>query len=170
MNLALHTLSDEKPSPVLNINFNSSGSLFATATTDGWVVYGTEPLRIISKRGILPRLLSLQAKLTGHILNTEFPNASLRFVLPLAQTNILFLVGGPPSPLYSPNKVVIWDDQLGKPVAELEFREEIKGLTARRDRLVVVLRRRVVIFVLGEGGLGIWREGVYATTDNLRGK
>lgn len=56
MNLPLHTLADEAPSPILNITFNSSGSLFATATTDGWVVYGTEPLRIISKRGEMSQL------------------------------------------------------------------------------------------------------------------
>lgn len=90
-------------------------------------------------------------------------------MLPLELSNLLFLVGGPPSPLYSPNKVVVWDDQQGQAIAELEFREEIKGLAVRRDRLIVVLRRRVVIFVLGKGDLGIWREGVYATTDNPRG-
>lgn len=81
----------------------------------------------------------------------------------------MFLVGGPPSPIYSPNKVVVWDDQQGTAIAELEFREEIRGLAARRDRLIVVLRKRVLIFVLGKGDLGIWREGVYATLDNKRG-
>lgn len=97
------------------------------------------------------------------------PNASLRLVLPLERSNLLFLVGGPPSPLYPPNKVILWDARTEARVAELEFREDVRGLRARRDRLVVVLRRRVVVFVLGEGDAGIWREGAYETCDNPRG-
>ncbi|KAK4702982.1 hypothetical protein P7C70_g3229, partial [Phenoliferia sp. Uapishka_3] len=151
MNLPTHLLSDSPLSPITNVTFSTEpSSLFATATTEGWVVYGVNPLRVISRR--------------------EFPNSSLRIVLPLAQTNLLFLVGGPPSPLYPPNKVLFWDDKLGKTVAELEFREDVRGLAARRDRLVVVLRRRVLIYVLGEGATGIWREGVYPTTDNPTGE
>lgn len=100
----------------------------------------------------------------------EFPNGSLRIVLPLEQTNIVLLVGGPPSPLFPPNKVLFWDDARARTVAELEFSEDVRGLAARRDRLVVVLRRRVVIFVLGRGSIGIWREGSYETTNNPKGK
>lgn len=107
-------------------------------------------------------------------------SGSLRFVLPLERTNILFLVGGPPSPLYPPNKVVLWDDERSRAVAELEFAEEVRGLAARRDRLVVVLRRRVVVFVLGGSGkrtgvsrgrtVDLWREGTYETTSNPKGE
>jgi hypothetical protein len=107
--------------------------------------------------------------LTGHVARAEFRNSSLKFVLPLARSNLLFLVGGPPSPLFPPNKVLFWDEKLGRTVAELEFREDVRGIAARRDRLVVVLKRRVLIFVLGSGGLGVWREGVYETTDNPKG-
>ena len=89
--------------------------------------------------------------------------------MPLEQSNIVFLVGGPPSPLYPPNKVIIWDDKLRKVVSELEFREDVRGVAARRDRLVVALHRRVVVFALAEGPLGIWREGLYATASNPKG-
>lgn len=58
---------------------------------------------------------------------------------------------------------------MGTTVVELEFDEEVRGLAARRDRLVVVLRRRVIVYVLGKGGIGVWREGVYTTTDNPHG-
>ncbi|BGP21803.1 Phosphatidylinositol 3,5-bisphosphate-binding protein [Rhodotorula toruloides] len=137
LHLPAHTLSDEEPSPVTAVHLNSDGSLFATSTTRGWVVYRTNPLEVI--------------------------------VLPLERTNLLFLVGGPPSPIYPPNKVVFWDDKAKQAIAELEFREEVLGLAARRDRLVVALKRRVLVFVLGEGATGIWREGAYETTENPKG-
>lgn len=167
LKLPAHQLSDAPQSDIVGITFNASSSLFATSTSEGWVIYRTEPLAVISRRG--EQLPSLARSTYSRSGTAEFPNSSLRFVLPLAQTNLLFLVGGPPCPLYPPNKVLFWDDKLGKTVAELEFREDVRGLVARRDRLVVVLRRRVIVFVLGKGGMGVWREGVYQTTDNLNG-
>ncbi|GAA5955019.1 hypothetical protein JCM21900_002762 [Sporobolomyces salmonicolor] len=149
LHLPAHSLSDEQRSNVTGVHLNSSSSLFATSTTEGWVVYRTNPLEVVTRR--------------------DLPNSSLRIVLPLERTNLLFLVGGPPSPLYPPNKVLVWDDKLGTAVAALEFREDVRGLAARRDRLVVALRRRVILFVLGKGETGIWREGGYETCDNPKG-
>ncbi|GAA5892737.1 hypothetical protein JCM5296_004009 [Sporobolomyces johnsonii] len=149
LHLPAHSLSDEQRSNVTGVHLNSSSSLFATSTTEGWVVYRTNPLEVVTRR--------------------DLPNSSLRIVLPLERSNLLFLVGGPPSPLYPPNKVLVWDDKLGTAVAALEFREDVRGLAARRDRLVVALRRRVIIFVLGKGETGIWREGGYETCDNPKG-
>ncbi|GAA5890251.1 hypothetical protein JCM8208_002752 [Rhodotorula glutinis] len=149
LHLPAHSLQDAPPSPITGVHLNADGSAFATSTTEGWVVYRTQPLEVLTRR--------------------DLPDASLRIVLPLSRSNLLFLVGGPPSPLYPPNKVILWDARAQAPVAELEFREDVRGLRARRDRLVVVLRRRVVLFVLGEGDAGIWREGAYETCDNPRG-
>lgn len=104
------------------------------------------------------------------IRSADFPDASLRIVLPLYSTNILFLVGGPPSPLYPPNKVVVWDDKQARVVAELEFCEDVRGVLARRDRLVVVLKKRVIIYVIAQGSAGLWREGVYVTGENPLGE
>lgn len=104
------------------------------------------------------------------LCGVELPNASLRIVLPLLSTNIVLLVGGPPSPLYPPNKVVLWDHHQRRVVSQLEFGEEVRALAARRDRLVVVLNRRVILFVLGNGQHGIWREGTYHTTPNPSGQ
>lgn len=89
---------------------------------------------------------------------------------PVAKSNIVLLVGGPPTPAFAENKVVIWDDATGQIVAELEFDDKVRGLAARRDRLAVALRRRVVVFVLGQGPNGLWREGTYETYDNPLGK
>ncbi|EGG04765.1 uncharacterized protein MELLADRAFT_27382, partial [Melampsora larici-populina 98AG31] len=101
---------------------------FATANTEGWTIYGIHPLRIIQKHTI--------------------PNASLKFVLPIHRSNIIFLVGGPPSPLYSPNKVIIYDISISKPISSIEFSSQVLGLTARRDKLIVVLLNRLILLNL----------------------
>ena len=82
-------------------------------------------------------------------------------------SSLLFLVGGGPSPLYPPNKVIVWDDALGREVAELEFREKVRGITCRRGWLIVAMRRRVVAFEVGET---ITRYREWDTGDNVRGK
>ena len=87
-------------------------------------------------------------------------------MVPLHTSSMLFLVGGGRSPLYPPNKVVLWDDALGKEVAELEFREKVRGLACRRGWFAVALRRRVVVFKLGES---VSRFGEWDTCDNPRG-
>lgn len=87
-------------------------------------------------------------------------------ITPLHSTSLLFLVGGGRSPRYPPNKVVFWDDAIGKEVAELEFRERIRGLACRRELLAVALRRRVVAFKFTNT---IERIGEWDTSDNERG-
>lgn len=87
--------------------------------------------------------------------------------MPLHRTNLLFLVGGPPSPLYSPNKVVVYSLVKKTSIAVLEFRSTVLGICARLDRLVVVLAKRVVLFAISQGA--ITREGAYDTAGNLRG-
>ena len=88
-------------------------------------------------------------------------------ILPLHTTSLMFLLGGGRSPLYPPNKVIIWDDILGKEVAELEFRERVRGMGCRRGWLIVALRRRVVAFRFGER-LQRWKE--WDTCDNQNGE
>ena len=90
-------------------------------------------------------------------------------VVPLHTSSLLFLVGGGRSPLYPPNKVVFWDDLLGAEVAELEFRERVRGVTCGRGWLVVALRRRVVIFQLCKEDPQIRRHSEYDTCENLKG-
>lgn len=97
----------------------------------------------------------------------ELTGGTLAAAFPLHTTNLLFLLGGGRSPLYPPNKVIVWDDALGKEVAELEFRERVRGLTCRRGWLAVALRRRVVVFQVGEE---FKRHAEWDTCDNPRGE
>lgn len=89
---------------------------------------------------------------------------------PLHTTSLLFFVGGGRSPLYPPNKVIFWDEAQGEEIAELEFRERVRGLACRRGWLVVALRRRAVAFKFDSenGRPERWKE--WDTCDNPRGK
>lgn len=121
-------------------------------------------------------------------------NIPLRFALPLYSSNLVVLVAAKQissstsssskrssiptnsnsssryASLFGPNKAVIWDDEKQKPVSQLDFNEDIVGVAARLDRLVIVLCSRVVVFGLGQGSVGVFREGCYQTCDNPRGR
>jgi WD repeat-containing protein 45 len=97
---------------------------------------------------------------------TELTGGTLSTVVPLHTSSLLFLIGGGRSPLYAPNKVILWDDAVGAEVAELEFRERVRGLACRRGWLAVALRRRVVLFEVGHQ---VSRSAEWDTSDNPRG-
>jgi hypothetical protein len=99
----------------------------------------------------------------------DTPNGSLSLVLPYYDTDLLFLVGGPPSPLYAPNKVVLYSLSSSQAIASIEFASLVSGIAVRRDRLVVVLLDKVVLFALPLGPSAIYREGAYETCANPKG-
>jgi WD repeat-containing protein 45 len=96
----------------------------------------------------------------------EITGGTLSAVVPMHTSSLLFLIGGGRSPRYPPNKVILWDEAIGREVAELEFRERVRGLACRRGWLAVSLRRRVVVFEIKET---ITRFGEWDTCDNPRG-
>ncbi|GAA94674.1 uncharacterized protein L969DRAFT_24078 [Mixia osmundae IAM 14324] len=152
MQLPPHQLHAPVRSNIVQVSVNQDGSLFTTAELSGWSVWQTSPLQLISRR--------------------DFPQGSLKLVVPLHRTNLIWLVGGPPSPLYSPNKVIIYDDNQARPILAFEFSETVRAVQVRRDRFVVVLRRRVILFafnVISGKTIDVWREGVYPTIDNPQG-
>ncbi|KAH9472049.1 hypothetical protein MJO29_002166 [Puccinia striiformis f. sp. tritici] len=126
---------------------------FATANSEGWNIYRNYPLQVIDKKII--------------------PNGSLKIVMPLHRTNLIYLVGGPPSALYSSNKVIIYDLSKSKPIMSIEFSSPVLGLTGRLDKLVVVLLERVIIFEVNdrceEGDQCLREEGEYHTCPNPKG-
>lgn len=168
MNLARHSISATKPIQIFDAKFDPECKIFTASTPAGFAVYDTWPLKLIRKRGKYTLSTLTIGRLTcirchGFV---ELVGGTLSAVLPLQTTNILFLLGGGRSPLYPPNKVIIWDDALGKEVAELEFRERVRGLACRRGWLAVSLRRRVCVFEIGES---VKRYGEWDTCDNPGG-
>ncbi|KAJ7068158.1 SVP1-like protein 2 [Mycena amicta] len=146
MNLARQSISSTRPVNIYHVGLDADCSIFTAATPAGFAVYRTCPLALVRKR-----------ELTG---------GTLAAAVPLHASSLVFLLGGGHSPLYPPNKVVLWDDALGSEVAELEFRERVRGLACRRGWLAVALRRRVVVFELGEQ---VARYAEWDTWDNPKG-
>ncbi|KAF7332133.1 WD-REPEATS-REGION domain-containing protein [Mycena kentingensis (nom. inval.)] len=146
MNFTRAHISSAKPANLYDVSLDADCAIFTTSTPQGFAVYRTCPLALVRKR-----------ELTG---------GTLASAVPLHSSSLVFLLGGGHSPLYPPNKVVFWDDILGSEVAELEFRERVRGLACRRGWLAVALRRRVVVFELGEQ---VSRYAEWDTWDNPRG-
>lgn len=146
MNLARHSITQTNPVQIFNTQFDADCQIFTTVTPVGFAVYQAWPLKLLRKR--------------------EFSGGTLAAAVPCHTSSLLFLLGGGRSPLYPPNKVILWDDSAGAEVAELEFREKVGGLACRRGWLAVALRRRVVVFEVHET---VVRRGEYDTCDNPRG-
>lgn len=100
------------------------------------------------------------------MFDAEITGGTLSAAVPMHTSSLIFLVGGGRSPRYPPNKVVFWDDAQRKEVAELEFRERVRGLACRRGWLAVALRRRVAVFQVN-GSISRYDE--WDTCDNPRG-
>ncbi|KAG8704465.1 hypothetical protein FRC09_003512 [Ceratobasidium sp. 395] len=148
MNLARHSITATAPTRILDARFEPNSRIFTTCTPNGFAVYKTWPLKLLRKRDI-----SADA-------------GTLAFVQPMHASSLLFLVGGGRAPLYPANKVILWDAAAQREVAELEFKERVRGLATRRGWLVVALKRRVVAF---EVGARIVRRGEWETAENERG-
>ncbi|KAH9061026.1 WD40-repeat-containing domain protein [Lactarius vividus] len=146
MNLARHSISATEPLVLYDVRFDSDCQIFTASSPEGFAVYRVLPLDLLKKREV-----------SGGILSS---------VVPMHCSSLLFLVGGGRDPRYPPNKVIFWNEALGKEVAELEFREKVRGLACRRGWLAVALRRRVVAFEIGES---IKRYGEWDTYENTRG-
>ncbi|KZT20812.1 WD40 repeat-like protein [Neolentinus lepideus HHB14362 ss-1] len=146
MNLQRHSITATKSIRILDARFDADSRIFTCSTPTGFAVYRMYPLTLLRKR-----------ELTG---------GTLAAVLPFHSSNLLFLLGGGRSPFYPPNKVILWDDSIGKEVAELEFRERVRGFACRRGWLAVAVRRRVVLFEVGQR---VSRYGEWDTCDNPRG-
>ncbi|KAF9006485.1 WD40-repeat-containing domain protein [Cyathus striatus] len=146
MNLARHSITPSNPVHIHDVRFDPDCKIFTTSTPAGFAIYRTWPLQLLRKHAV-----------TG---------GTLAMVVPLHTSNLIFLVGGGPSPLYPPNKVIVWDDKREKEVVELEFKEKVAGLACRRGWLAVSLRRRVVVFKIDEQ---VTRYAEWDTYSNPRG-
>lgn len=109
---------------VLYYNFNEDGTCFCVGTDKGFQIWNLSPCKI------------RYAKDLGGIGIVEM----------VERSNILALVGGGNNPAYPKNKVMIWDDNMGKVLAELEFRSQVSLVRISRTRIMVATWNKIYVY------------------------
>ncbi|WVQ96062.1 hypothetical protein IAU59_003162 [Kwoniella sp. CBS 9459] len=130
MQLGRYSVSTLRPPPIHSIDFSEDGRYFSVAGEEGYEVWRSWPLALV-KRRVLPGTLAVALLLPG--------------------SPLLVLQGGGAAPLYPPNKAVIYNDKLGIAVAEIEFGERIRGISARRGTICIALSRKTIAFEYSSG-------------------
>lgn len=176
MNLPLHQILPGEPVPLYAQHVDDSGTILASCrihedgtarTSDGSSQFRMHSLYPLSKLRV-----------------SENAPPNVRSVHPYGGSNLLFLVlgkdnnrKGKSSTNLSTNashRIVIWDDRQEEVLLQLTFGDPVINLVSRRDKLVVVLERRVVLFHLDfdneDRAEAILREGEYETASNPLGE
>ncbi|KAK9900096.1 hypothetical protein P389DRAFT_7826 [Cystobasidium minutum MCA 4210] len=177
MNLPLHQILPGEPVPLYAQNVDDSCSILASCRSlESSTSNAPSTLRIHSLYPLSKLRISERCP----------PN--VKSVHPYGTSNLLFLI------LAGDNKrskgkgregderrkddtasykVVLWDDKAEETMLELTFRDPVLNIVLRRDKLVVILERRVILFHLDlhnkDRGEAIVREGEYETVSNPLG-
>jgi len=114
---------------ILDINFNQDQGCFAISTEQGFHIFNSYPFKETFSRNL---------------------DGGIGKIRMLFRSNILILIGGGIHPKYPTTKVILWDDHQMKSIGELSFKSDVKGVRLRKEHVVVVLEKKVYIYLLSD--------------------
>lgn len=172
MNLPLHQILPGEPVALYAQHIDDSGAILASCRIPSQSTQQSQQTQL--------RIHSLYPLSKLRISERCPPNVSS--VHPYGTSNLLFLVLGKDNRKGKASanntdtgsyKIALWDDKKEEVLLELLFREPVIDLVSRRDKLVVVLERRAVLFHLDfdsqDRAEAVLREGEYETVSNPSG-
>ncbi|KAG9397609.1 WD domain, G-beta repeat [Carpediemonas membranifera] len=142
----MNSLTRIKDSQFLYVGFNQDAGCISCGTQSGFAIYNTDPFKETFKRSF-------------------GSGGGIGIVEMLFRCNILALVGGGDNPKWPRNRVIIWDDHQNKCLGDLTFHSDVLAVKLRRDRVIVVLEKKVHFYDFADLRLTEQIE----TTSNPRG-
>ena len=139
--------ADDSNDTLLTLGFNQDGGCLAVGTARGFRVCNASPYQEMFRRTFDNHGHSHHSHSHSHV---QGGGGGIGAVEMLFRCNLLALVGGGASPQYPTNKVLIWDDHLGKPIGELSFRQRVLAVKLRRDRICVAIRNIIYVYNFGD--------------------
>ncbi|BFZ03843.1 hypothetical protein BsWGS_06881 [Bradybaena similaris] len=117
---------------VLSVKLNQDQEYFACATEDGLRIFHMDPL--------------VQTHYVDAMKIGSIRCAEMRF-----RSNIVAIVSGGPRPIYDDRTVILWDLRKEMPVSRIILREPVLDVKLTSDRLLVILRSRVILLAFPYG-------------------
>lgn len=118
-----------------DVSFNQDDSCFSLSTNIGFKIYNTFPL---------------QCKLVQQFDDWKDKGRGIGKTRMLNRSNYIALVGGGKEPRYPLNRLVIWDDLVGKESIRLNFMSMIRYVYLSRCFIVVVLDSKICLYSFGK--------------------
>jgi hypothetical protein len=108
---------EKKPKKIYYVGFNYDYTYFSIGTDIGFQIYETNPLNLTISREL---------------------NGGIGLVNILEKTNIFFLVGGGKYPRFTPNKLIIWDDDKSEIAKEFRCNSFIINCYIKQNCIFII--------------------------------
>lgn len=130
---------------ILGLSFNQCMTHLTVSTDLGYIIYKLNP--------------ELEKKIYHE------KNGGVGFMKMLYKTNICVLVGGGDNPFRSRDSLFLWDENKKTNVMEVDLREPIRNVLLNKERIIVVLRKK--IYMLDYDGYQVGLKPTYGNDQGI---